>query len=49
MGQISTKTHHPPGSNLNGNLHFMGTFTMYVVIALVAHALVWADKPWLPI
>jgi len=27
----------------------MGTFTMYVVIALVAHALVWADKPWLPI
>ena len=20
MGQISTKTHHPPGSNLNGNL-----------------------------
>ena len=28
---------------------FMGTFTIYVVIALVAHALVWADKPWLPI
>ncbi|WP_156441548.1 MULTISPECIES: heavy metal translocating P-type ATPase, partial [unclassified Blastomonas] len=22
---ISTKTHHPPGSNLNGNLHYAGT------------------------
>lgn len=25
---------------------FMGTFTLYVAIALVAHALMWAYKPW---
>ena len=24
MGQISMKTHQPPGSNLNGNLHLAG-------------------------
>ncbi|AOL22857.1 light-harvesting complex 1 beta chain [Erythrobacter litoralis] len=26
---------------------FMSTFTLYVVIALVAHALMWAYKPWI--
>ena len=26
---------------------FMGTFVLYVAIALVAHALMWAYKPWL--
>lgn len=28
---------------------FMGTFGLYVVIALVAHALVYFDKPWFPL
>lgn len=25
---------------------FMSTFTLYVLIAVVAHALIWAHKPW---
>lgn len=25
---------------------FMGTFVLYVAIALVAHGLMWAYKPW---
>ncbi len=28
---------------------FMGTFALYVGIAVVAHLLLWANKPWLPI
>ncbi|MGB3471268.1 MAG: light-harvesting antenna LH1, beta subunit [Erythrobacter sp.] len=28
---------------------FMGTFSLYVAIAVVAHALVYFDKPWFPI
>ena len=28
---------------------FMSTFMLYVVIALVAHALVYFDKPWFPL
>ena len=28
---------------------FTGTMAIYVGIALVAHLLVWLDKPWLPI
>jgi light-harvesting complex 1 beta chain len=28
---------------------FMGMFGVYVVIALIAHALIWANKPWLPL
>jgi len=28
---------------------FMGTFALYVGIAVVAHVLLWANKPWLPL
>ncbi|MDY7097120.1 MAG: light-harvesting antenna LH1, beta subunit [Pseudomonadota bacterium] len=28
---------------------FMGTFMLYVAIAVVAHALVYFDKPWFPL
>ncbi len=28
---------------------FMGTFMLYVAIAVVAHALVYFDEPWFPI
>ena len=42
-------THLTPEEAQEIHKGFMGTFTIYVVIALIAHALVWADKPWLPI
>ena len=28
---------------------FMGTFGLYVGIAVVAHILLWVNKPWLPL
>lgn len=42
-------THLTPEEAQEIHKGFMGTFVLYVVIAVVAHALVWADKPWLPI
>ncbi len=40
-------THLTPEEAQEIHKGFMGTFTLYVVIALVAHALMWAYKPWL--
>jgi light-harvesting complex 1 beta chain len=43
-----------PISGLTNNeakeLHrgFMTTMTMYIIIALIAHYLVWAWRPWFP-
>ena len=42
-------THLTPEEAKEIHSAFMGTFTLYVVIALVAHALVYFDKPWFPI
>lgn len=38
-------THLTPEEAQEIHKGFMGTFTLYVVIALVAHALLWAYKP----
>jgi light-harvesting complex 1 beta chain len=42
-------THLTPEEAKEIHKGFMSTFTLYVGIALVAHLLVWLDKPWLPI
>ncbi|MBD2841115.1 MULTISPECIES: light-harvesting antenna LH1, beta subunit [Erythrobacter] len=42
-------THLTPEEAKEIHKGFMGTFTLYVAIAVVAHALVWFDKPWFPI
>lgn len=39
-------THLTPEEAQEIHKGFMGTFVLYVAIALVAHGLMWAYKPW---
>lgn len=40
-------THLTPEEAQEIHKGFMGTFALYTVVALVAHALMWAYKPWI--
>jgi light-harvesting complex 1 beta chain len=42
-------THLTPEEAQEIHKGFMGTFALYTVIAVVAHVLLWANKPWLPL